>query len=146
MKGSPPQSPQKGDEAPKEPGYYMADPIAYGLLKHYAKENRHNETLAEMVLWDFLRGHQLGVNFRRQHIIGMFIADFTCLPLKIIIELDGGYHQIPEQQVSDKERTQWLESKGFSVYRFTNEEILADTKETIQKIKKIIDERRAYKP
>lgn len=124
----------------------MADPIAYGLLKHYAKENRQNETLAEMVLWDFLRGHQLGVNFRRQHIIGMFIADFACLPLKIIIELDGGYHQIPEQQVSDKERTQWLESKGFSVYRFTNEDILADTKETIQKIKKIIDERRAYKP
>lgn len=123
-----------------DPGYYMADPISYGLLKQYALENRKKETPAEMVLWKFLRGKQLGVNFRRQHIIGNYISDFACLTQKLVIELDGGYHQLPSQKTSDEERTKWLESQGFFVIRFTNEEVLCDIEGTINRIKNYVNE------
>lgn len=121
------------------PEYYTADSILYGLLKEFAKKNRQRETVAEMILWRFLRGCQLGVNFRRQHIIGMFITDFACLPKKLIIELDGGYHQLPDQQISDQERTEWLENKGFKVIRFTNDEVTGNTDGVINKIKKELE-------
>ncbi len=93
-----------------------------------------------MVLWKFLRSNQLGAHFRRQHIIGDYIADFACLPLRLIIELDGGYHELPTQQVNDEERTKWLENKGFKVIRFSNEEVLGDIEGTIIKIKTYINE------
>ena len=72
------------------------------------------------------------------NIIGEFIADFACLPKRLIIEIDGGYHQLPTQQISDAKRTTWLEKKGFKVVRFTNEEILFDTENTIKKIQEYI--------
>jgi len=126
----------------KEPGYYTADPTLYGLLKQFAKENKQHETEAETILWKFLRNKQLGVNFRRQHIIGEYIADFVCLSSKLIIELDGGYHQLPNQQISDEVRTKWLESKGFHVIRFTNEEIIGNIEEVINHIRDYINERK----
>ena len=139
----PPQIPPRGEEGRNEGlRLQLADPTLYSLLKQFVKENRNNETQAEMVLWNFIRGNQLGAHFRRQHIIGPFIADFACLPLRLIIELDGGYHQLPTQQISDSERTKWLEDKGFSVVRFLNEEVLADIEGTIQRIKNIINERK----
>ncbi len=93
-----------------------------------------------MILWKFLRSDQLGAHFRRQHIIGDYIADFACLPLRLIIELDGGYHELPTQQVNDEERTKWLENKGFKVIRFSNEKVLGDIEGTIIKIKTYINE------
>lgn len=149
MKGSPPQSPRRGEElSPSRQftkhdeglGAQLADPCMYGLLKQFVKENRQNETPAEMILWKFLRSDQLGAHFRRQHIIGDYIADFACLPLRLIIELDGGYHELPTQQVNDEERTKWLENKGFKVIRFSNEEVLGDIEGTIIKIKTYINE------
>jgi len=112
--------------------------MLYGLLKQFVKENRINPTQAEAVLWQFLRGDQLGEHFRRQHIIGPFIADFACLPKRVIIEIDGGYHQLPNQQLSDAERTVWLEKMGFIIIRFTNEEVLFNLEETIRIIKENI--------
>ena len=118
--------------------YCTAAPYIYKLLKEFARENRARTTEAEMVLWRGLRGHQLGVPFRRQHIIGEFIADFVCLPARIIIELDGRYHSLPEQQISDEERTQWLQQHGFKVIRFTNEQVLCDIDNVLLSIKKNI--------
>lgn len=112
-------------------GYEMAAPMLYSLLKNFAFENRKKPTEAESILWDYLKGNTIGVHFRRQHIIGQFIADFVCLSHKLIIEIDGKYHQLPEQQVTDEERTEWLESKGFTVIRFKNEQIIADTDRVI---------------
>ena len=100
--------------------YQTADPLLYSLLKEYAYRMRINPTEAESILWQQLRGKALGQPFRRQHIIGPFIADFICVPRKLILEIDGGYHQLPDQQISDEERTQWLEAKGYKVIRFTN--------------------------
>ena len=119
-------------------GYEMADPITYSLLKEFANKNRQKPTEAESFLWDQLKGNFFGCHFRRQHIIGPFITDFACLKKKLIIELDGGYHQLPEQQTSDKERTEWLESKGFKVLRFTNEEVTYNTQRVLESIKTYI--------
>ena len=112
----------------------MADPILYSLLKDFANENRKNPTEAECILWNYLKGNTLGAHFRRQHIIGQFIADFVCLSHKLIIEIDGKYHQLPEQQITDAERTDWLESQGFIVIRFKNEQIVADTDKVLNTI------------
>ncbi|MBR1687959.1 MAG: endonuclease domain-containing protein [Prevotella sp.] len=114
--------------------YQTADPILYGILKGYAKENRQHPTEAESVLWQCLKGRGLGVSFKRQHVIGEYIADFVCIASRLIIELDGGYHQLSEQQTSDEARQQWLESQGFAVIRFTNEEVMGDIEHVIETI------------
>lgn len=115
--------------------FKTADLVLYGLLKDYAAHNRKHATEAENILWELLRGRQMGQPFRRQHIIGEFIADFICIPSRLIIELDGGYHQLPNQQVSDMERQQWLEQHGFKVIRFTNEEVISNTERVLKIIK-----------
>ena len=115
--------------------YQTAEPGVYGLLKKYVKEYRENPTHAENVLWHLLRGRQLdGYKFRRQHIIGSYIADFVCLTKKLIIEVDGLIHQIPENKNSDAERTVDLNRLGFDVIRFTNEEVSADTNTVLNTI------------
>ena len=116
--------------------YETADPINYALLEDFAKRLRTCPTDAEKRLWHILKADQLGVSFRRQHIIGEFIADFVCLNEKLIIEVDGGYHQLPTQQVNDEQRSQWLEGHGFKVIRFTNEQVLFDIDNVINEIKK----------
>lgn len=118
--------------------YQTADPLLYSLLKEYAYRMRINPTEAESILWQQLKGKALGQPFRRQHIIGPFIADFICVPRKLILEIDGGYHQLPDQQISDEERTQWLEAKGYKVIRFTNEEVIADIDSVINTIKTLL--------
>lgn len=129
-----PPTPQRG-ELEKNYTYETSDPMQYGLLKKFAKEHRSNPTEAEIVLWEQLRGKQLdGYKFRRQHIIGTFIADFTCLLKKLIIEVDGLIHQLPENKISDEERTKWLNQHGFEVIRFSNNEILHDTENTLTEI------------
>ena len=118
--------------------YQTADPCLYERLKRYARENRNRSTEAEEILWELLRAKQLGVPFKRQNIIGDYIADFVCLPAKLIVEIDGGYHQLPEQQMSDEQRTEWLQRRGYKVLRFINEEIIADTNNVLEKIKQNI--------
>jgi very-short-patch-repair endonuclease len=92
-------------------------------IKRQAIELRHELTPAERKLWAALRGDQLnGVNFRRQHAIGPYIADFCSVKAKLIIELDGSQHL--EQTEYDQERTQYLEAQGYQVIRFWNNEVL----------------------
>ena len=108
-----------------------ADPCLYEELKEKAESMRKNPTESESVMWKMLRGKNLDAKFRRQHIIGDYIVDFVCLDKQLVIELDGGYHNDPEQKELDRQRTNFLQSKGFSVLRFTNEEVLLSTEETI---------------
>lgn len=114
--------------------YQTADSTLYGLLKNLAKENRSHPTEAESILWEYLKGGSLGVSFKRQHIIGEFIADFVCISKRLIIEVDGGYHQLPDKQISDMERQEWLNLQGFDVIRFTNEEIIGDIASVLETI------------
>ena len=120
-------------------GYQTADPVVYRLLKEYARHNRNNPTDAEELLWQYLKSEGLGVTFKRQHIIGDYIADFVCLTERLIIELDGGYHQTSQQMASDAQRTQWLENRGFRVLRFTNEELFNDVNKVLYTIENIIN-------
>lgn len=78
-------------------------------------------TEAEKILWGRLKGKQLGVKFRRQHVIESFIPDFVALSIKLIIEVDGKIHLKKKEE--DKERTNYLEMSGYTVIRFTNEEV-----------------------
>lgn len=116
--------------------YQQADPILYPLLKNFVAEHRKHPTKAEDFLWQQLRGNKLdGFAFRRQHIIGCYIADFVCLAKSLVIEIDGLLHQLPENKANDEARTSWLNTKGFTVIRFTNDEVLFQTETTFEKIK-----------
>ena len=118
--------------------YETTDGSTYKLLLKNAKNNRRYMTPAESALWECLRSKNLGVRFRRQHPIFGYIPDFVCLEKQLIIEVDGGYHFIGDQQVSDEERTQYLNQYGFEVIRFTNDEILNNIDGVINQIKDAI--------
>jgi very-short-patch-repair endonuclease len=115
-------------------GVHTADSMQYDLLKENAKNNRKNPTEAESVLWDMLKGNNLGYHFRRQHIILDYIVDFICLDKGLVIELDGGYHNDPEQKEYDAQRTAHLQRLGYTELRFKNEELLCDPVSVIDKI------------
>ena len=88
-----------------------------------AKELRRNLTPAEIKLRARLRAHHMaGVHFRPQHAIGNYIVDFCAPRKKLIIELDGSQHL--ELEEYDAERTTFLESKGYKVLRFWNNDVL----------------------
>lgn len=89
-----------------------------------ARELRKNLTQQERKLWNLLKNKQFhNLSFRRQHPIGDYIVDFICRSQKLIIELDGGQHNIDENIKYDKKRTEFLESLGFKVIRFWNNDI-----------------------
>ena len=90
-----------------------------------ARQLRRESTPAEQVLWEALRGSQLnGARFRRQHPVETFILDFYCPRHKLVVEIDGGIHQLPEVRERDQERQCWIEVHGYEFLRFTNEEVL----------------------
>ena len=133
-----PTSPKGGGE--KTPKWKTARDSNYGLLKDLAKKQKENPTEAETFLWKNLKSRQLaGYKFRRQHIIDQFITDFVCLEKHLIIEVDGGgYHTLPDVQISDEQRTEMLSELGFKVIRFTNEEVLNDIDAVLEKIKQTL--------
>jgi len=92
----------------------------------YAHHLRQRTTEAENVLWEAVKGKQLGVRFRRQHPVQKYIADFYCHPALLVVELDGGYHDTEEQKIADQKRTDDLEDSGLKVIRFRNEEVLGN--------------------
>jgi very-short-patch-repair endonuclease len=88
------------------------------------RELRQEATLAENLLWRHLRRKQFeGFKFRRQHQIGPYIVDFYCAKGRIVIEVDGGQHFEPEVETYDRERTEYLETRGITVLRVTNAEV-----------------------
>lgn len=118
--------------------WMTADPMEYELLKENARSNRKNMTEAESVFWSLVKGGSLGQRCLRQHIIGDYIVDFLFRKSKVVVEIDGGYHFTEEQQVEDAIRTDWLEHQGYKVVRFTNEQVLCDTDNVINELKKVI--------
>ena len=103
-----------------------------------ARALRKELTLAEHKLWAYLRGNKLkGVSFRRQHAIGHFIVDFCAIKQKLIIELDGSQHL--EQEDYDTERTAFLESKGYRVLRFWNNDVMNDIQGVLRAIDLVLE-------
>ena len=99
----------------------------------YAKQLHRNMTPAEVKLWARLRAHRFeDIHFRNQHAIGNYVVDFCAPRKKLIIELDGSQHM--EQERYDKERTEYLESKDYTVLRFWNNDVMKDIDSVIRAI------------
>jgi very-short-patch-repair endonuclease len=104
-----------------------------------ARALRNNMTVAEKLLWEKLRNKQIeGLKFRRQHAIGQFIVDFYCHEIKLVIEVDGGYHLNEFQAEYDNDRTYELEKFGLKVLRFKNDEIINDINNVVQNIESFV--------
>jgi very-short-patch-repair endonuclease len=114
----------------------------YPPLLARARELRQPQTPAETTLWRVLRNRSLQYKFRRQHPIDRFIIDFYCAQAKLCIEIDGSSHLEPSQAEYDAARTAYLEESGYSVIRFTNEDVRyhldAVVKGIIRKIESIL--------
>ena len=109
-------------------------------LSGVAKELRYSETEAEKFLWTLLRAKKLnGVNFRRQAPIGVYVVDFISFEKKLIIEIDGGQHSDAKNKEYDEIRTKWLESQGFRVIRFWNNDISTNIDGVITRITEALE-------
>ncbi len=108
-------------------------------LKDLSRENRKEKTPAEDKLWQKLRNNQFGSKVRRQHVIDGFIIDFAFLKEKLLIEVDGDYHNDPEQKKYDDLRTEYLEDLGYKIVRFTNDEVINNFKKVGEVIKQELD-------
>ncbi len=126
--------------------FQTADETEYELLKQYAEENKLFMTNAERALWNLLKGNGIGVKFRRQHIIGDCIVDFVNLHYKLIVEIDGKYHFKGEQPVADAIRTADLNRFGYTVVRFTNEEVLHHISQVASQLKSVIRDMKVFNP
>ena len=102
-----------------------------------ARELRKNSTIQERRLWNILKNRQFhNLKFKRQQPIGNYIVDFICKEAKIIIEVDGGQHNEKENIELDKIRTEFLESKGYKVIRFWNNEVYENIEGVIKRLEK----------
>ena len=106
--------------------------MPHNLTKN-ARDLRRHSTDAERLLWRHLRDSQIvGSKFRRQEQIGHFIVDFVCYDKTLVIEADGGQHAL--QQEKDAQRTAWLNTQGFRVLRFWNNEVLTNIEGVLERI------------
>jgi adenine-specific DNA-methyltransferase len=105
------------------------------LARDRARYLRHESTDAARKLWSRLRNRQLGVKFRREYPVGPYVADFCCIEMGLIVEVDGGQHDQPEKRRYDETRTRWLEGAGFRVIRFRDGEVLKEMEGVIHRIR-----------
>jgi very-short-patch-repair endonuclease len=100
----------------------------------HARKMRREPSRAEKMLWRYLRGSSLGINFRRQHPIGPFIVDFCSPECKFVIEIDGDSHATSEAEEYDARRTEYLMRSGFVVIRFRNSDVIENTLGVVENI------------
>ena len=106
------------------------------LLRH-SRNLRKNMTKEERHLWyDFLKSYP--IQFKRQYVIGSYIVDFYCYRAKLVVELDGGQHYMPEAVAYDQMRTAYLQNQGLSVLRFTNRDVAEDFRAVCEKIDTVV--------
>ena len=111
--------------------------MSYNIIKQIRDELKKNPTEAEIIIWEYLKNKKTGHKIRRQHIVDNFIADFICLPKKLIIEIDGKIHKF--QKEYDQMRTERLTELGFQIIRFTNDEVKTDPIKVYTQIKQILN-------
>ncbi len=127
---------EAGEERVKV-GIWKTSPELWEKLKPLARQMRHKPTSAENHLWQYLRNRLLlGYKFRRQHSIDRFIVDFWCSQAQLIIEVDGAIHQYT--QAEDAIRQQFLETQGYKILRFSNQAVLYNTNEVLNKIQSFL--------
>ena len=125
--------------SPKEKGirpeYFTTSAENWKVLQPIAKEFRHNQTKAEDKLWQAVRRNNTGYKIKRQQVVDGYIADFICIEKRVIIEVDGGIHLDSENRKRDQERSRILETQGYDIIRFTNEEVIEEIDTVLKKIK-----------
>lgn len=93
-----------------------------------AQQLRMTTNAAEQRMWSIVRAKRFaGLKFRRQHVIGNYIADFVCLPARLVVEVDGDTHGSDEAELKDARRTEEIERAGYRVIRFWNDYVLNDS-------------------
>jgi hydroxymethylglutaryl-CoA lyase len=118
----------------KDNMFYGATPKIF----EFVKKNRANPTPAEDLLWSYLCKNQLNyLRFKRQHPINPYIADFYCHSVKLVIELDGSIHQLPEIIQNDLEKEDFIKTNGLKIIRFTNQEIFKNINKILNNIKEL---------
>ncbi|MHB1049188.1 MAG: endonuclease domain-containing protein [Bacteroidota bacterium] len=110
-------------------------------LKSFARSNRNSATKAEACLWKYVlrAGMMKGYGFRRQRPVLNYIADFLCKPLMLVIEVDGYTHQFEDVHKKDVRKQRDLESAGFIVIRFTDDEVLHNIENVRLRILAVVD-------
>jgi very-short-patch-repair endonuclease len=117
--------------------YYGAKIELFILAERYRKQ----QTKAEKILWQHLKKlRSEGFVFRRQHPIDLFIADFYCHRIKLVIEVDGEIHEKVEVKEFDEGRTGEIEKFGIKVIRFNNDQVTSDVASVLNQIQKSISE------
>ncbi len=129
----------------------MKQDMHYGAIKpifENAEYLRKNMTHEEKIVWAYLSNNQMGFKFRRQHPIWMYIADFYCHELKLVIEIDGSIHNLNDVKMNDVIRENDLVDFGITVLRFTNQTVRSEMEvvtknitETIIKLSKSISKK-----
>lgn len=114
--------------------HYGANPILFEL----AEELRGKMTQAEEILWNVIKINKWHLKFRRQHPIANYIADFYCHKIKLVIELDGGYHENKEVKIYDEARGKSISEFGIKVLRFKNEEVINQIESVLEKMSNTI--------
>jgi very-short-patch-repair endonuclease len=116
-------------------------------LTHYksplienARRLRREMTDAERRLWNYLRGNQMQLHFRRQVPFDKYILDFFCLKAKLVIEVDGGQHYTEDGIKSDQKRDKHLEAQGYKVLRFSDQDVLMNISGVQQRIYEEVEE------
>ena len=102
-----------------------------------ARALRQTSGRAEERVWSALRGGKVdGHKFRRQHAIGPYFADFACDQLRLVVEIDGGVHRLEDVMMRDRQRQQALEALGWTVLRFTNDQIFGAPENLVEAVKR----------
>ena len=112
-----------------------------------AKQLRQTMTRAETLLWRYLKANRIdGLSFRRQVPMRNYIADFVCLSVKLIVELDGESHDFEERQTADQGRDAFFVSEGFQVLHFTNEQVMSTLEGVVEVIRQAATSRASGSP
>jgi chorismate synthase len=138
-----PQTPLQrrgADQHLNAPGFITNSPDQWKTVSVYAKENRQKPTAAEEKLWEQLRNRKLkGSKFRRQHPIEGHIPDFVCIERKLVVEVDGEYHNQEEQKRLDEERAKILSRNGYRLLRFESDVVLKKMDWVLKEIEKALE-------
>jgi very-short-patch-repair endonuclease len=109
--------------------------IPVRTVRSRAQILREDPTPAEQILWEVLRDRRLqGIKFRRQKPLSIFVADFYCAELKLVVELDGGIHSDPRQAAHDRNRDFYLRSIGCTILRIPNQDLFENRESVLTRI------------
>jgi very-short-patch-repair endonuclease len=104
-------------------------------LRRRAQQLRKDATLEEDILWERLRGRRFqGTRWLRQYPTHGYILDFYCAKARLVVELDGSQHLLPDAVEYDKARTEYVNARGWQEIRFANKEVTGDIESVLRRI------------